>query len=151
MRLTLLKSAAEPNVDADREIHEFTYSLYPHSGDFRKGNVVKMAYALNCPMYTRIEEAHEGSLPQQLSFISVDKDNVVVEVVKKAEDSDHIIVRLYECFNQRAKVKCNLLKNIQCVEECDLLENTLNELKAEGNSFNFEIKPYEIRTFKIKL
>jgi len=125
MRITLLKSAVEPNIDADREIHEFTYSLYPHSGDFKKGNVVKMAYSLNCPMYAKIEEAHPGSLPQQLSFINIDRDNVIVEVVKKAEDSEHIIVRLYECFNQRVKVKCNLFKNIQTVEECDLLENVI--------------------------
>lgn len=151
MRLTLLKSATEPNVDADRETHEFTYSLYPHSGDFRRGNVVKNAYELNCPMYAKVEEAHDGVLPSQMSFISIDKENVVLEVVKKAEASDHVIVRLYECYNQRAKVNCSLFKNIETVEECDLLENSTATLKANGNTFSFDIKPYEIRTFKIKL
>lgn len=151
MRLTLLKSAAEPNVDGDREIHEFTYSLYPHNGDFRSGNVVKMAYALNCPMSSKVEDSHPGNLPDELSFISLNKDNVVIEVVKKAEDSDHIVVRMYECFNQRAKVTCRLPKTIQTVEECDLLENSISAAKPEGDSFSFNIKPYEIKTFKINL
>lgn len=41
MRLTLLKSAIYPNEEADKEIHEFVYSLYPHKGDWKDGNTVK--------------------------------------------------------------------------------------------------------------
>jgi alpha-mannosidase len=151
MRLTLLKSAVYPNVDADREEHEFTYSLYPHAGDWKEGKVTNSAYELNCPMYTRIEEAHEGSLPAQLSFITIDKDNVIIEVVKKAEASDHIVVRMYEYENKRAMVNCSLLKDIELVEECDMLENKIAALTSEHNKFSFEIKPYEIKTFKLKL
>jgi len=149
MRLTMIKSPTDPNPDADREVHEFTYSLYPHSGDWKQGNVAKMAYALNCPMYVKVEEAHEGNLPQHWSFINIDKNNVIIEVVKKAEASEDIIIRMYECFNQRSKVTCNLFNNIEVVEECDLLENSIETLQVYNNSFTFNIKPYEIKTFKI--
>lgn len=151
MRLTLLKSATQPNVDADREVHEFIYSLYPHSGDWKDADVVSMAYNLNCPMYAKVEAPHEGTLPAQLSLLNVDKSNVVVEVVKKAEDSDDIIVRMYECYNTRTRVKFTFFKQLERVAECDLMENEVKELDFDGNTFSFEIKPYEIKTFKLSV
>lgn len=150
MRLTLLKSAIYPNEEADKEIHEFVYSLYPHKGDWKDGNTVKMAYNLNCPMYAKIEGPHDGVLPERFSLLNVDKENVIVETVKKAEESDDIIVRLYEYQNKREKVTLTLFKEIKDVIECDLMENEINKIDFEGNSFKFEIKPYEIKTFKIK-
>ena len=149
MKLTLLKSATEPNVDADREYHEFTYSIYPHQGNWKDANTVDMAYSLNCPLYSKVEEAHSGMLPTQMAFLSTNATNVVVEVVKKAEDEDGIIVRMYECFNKRTAVSAGTFKTINSIWECDLMENNTDELAHSSNSFGFEIKPYEIKTFRI--
>lgn len=151
MRLTLLKSATHPNVDADREVHEFTYSLYPHKGGWKEAGTVQMAYELNCPMYAKVEDAHPGTLREEFSMVSVDRDNVVVEVVKKAEDSEAIIVRLYECYNRRTTATLCFFKEIAKAAECDLMENELTEMHMNGNQIAFEIKPYEIKTFKIRL
>lgn len=151
MRLTLLKSAKHPNVNADREIHEFTYSLYPHAGDFKAAGTVGKAYALNCPMYAKVENQHVGSLPVEFSFVKVDQENVIIEVVKNAEDSDDIIIRLYECYNRRSSVNLTVGTNICGIWECDLMENNMHELEHGKNSFNFNIKPFEIKTFKLKV
>ncbi|MCM1991820.1 alpha-mannosidase [Oceanirhabdus seepicola] len=151
MRLSLLKSPIWPNPEADRELHKFTYSLYPHCGDWKLAQTTQMAYNLNCPMYARVEEPHDGILPKELSFISVDTENVIIEAVKKAEDSDELIIRLYECYNRRTRVTVSFYKELEKVFECDLMEKVIEEIKVCGNSFEFEIKPYEIRTFKIKM
>ena len=50
IRLTLIKCGNYPNPDADKCRHEFTYSLFPHSGDFREAGTVKLAYLLNSPL-----------------------------------------------------------------------------------------------------
>jgi len=150
MRLTLLKSAKDPNVDADRELHEFTYSLYPHKGNFKTAGTVAMAYALNCPMFARVENPHMGSLPAEFSLTKTDSENVIIEVVKKAEDSDDIIIRLYECYNRRSSVHLTFGAGITHVWECDMMEKNLQELEHGSHSFNFDIKPYEIKTFKLK-
>lgn len=150
MRLTLLKSAAEPNVDADREEHQFIYSLYPHNGSWKEGKVVQNAYNLNSPFTVKVEESHEGCLPRCMSMFSLDKENVIIEVVKRAEGDDSMVLRLYEFQNRRTKVQCKAFKDIQSVCECDMLENEVVEIQSERMSFNFEIKPYEIKTFKIK-
>ncbi|WBW97283.1 alpha-mannosidase [Oceanirhabdus sp. W0125-5] len=151
LRLSLIKSPIWPNPDADRELHKFTYSLYPHKGDWKLAQTTQMAYNLNCPMYAKIEEAHSGALPKELSFISLDSENVIIEAVKKAEDSNEVIVRLYEYYNRRTTVTVNFYKELESVHECDLMEQELEKIKVCGNSFEFEIKPYEIKTFKLNL
>ncbi len=151
MRLTLIKSGIEPNPTTDQEEHKFTYSLYPHSGDWRQANTTQMAYKLNVPMYTKVEVAHEGSLLAQDSIAKVNKENVIIEVVKKAEDTDEIIIRMYEFHNKRSYVKLQLFSDIENVAECNLMEENSCDIDFKKNEIEFEIKPYEIKSFKIKL
>lgn len=150
MRLTLLKSAVSPNEDADRERHEFTYSLYPHEGGWRQSETETLAYSLNCPMYAVVTDAHAGSLPESFSFVGTDAGNVVIEVVKQAEDGDDTIVRLYEYKNERTNATLSFGKKFSEAWECDLMENGTRKLSAESDRFTFEIKPYEIKTFRVK-
>lgn len=150
IRLTLLKSAVNPNPEADKEQHVFTYSLYPHEGDFRSANTVQMAYKLNCPMYVQFEKPHEGILPKEFSFASMNKNNVVLEVVKKAEESEEYILRLYEGHNCRTKVNLTLCRPVESAYECDLLERNTMKLQAEGNKLELEFMPFEIKTIKVK-
>jgi alpha-mannosidase len=149
MRLTLLKSAVFPNPQADKEVHEFTYSIYPHEGDWRDADTVSQAYGLNYPLYAVAEEKHSGAMPETMSLISVDKNNCVIEVVKKAEDSNDLIVRMYECHNRRGKVAVRFAQPLTKVYECDMLENNLNEVDVTDTGFEFELNPYEIKTFKL--
>ena len=151
MRLTLLKSSCDPNPDADKEVHHLTYSIYSHNGDWKEGQTSQKAYELNTPFITTVEEAHKGELPSTLSLAKVDKDNVMIEVIKKAEDSDDLIVRMYEFHNKRSDVTLEFFKDVKEIKECNLLEKDLEELSPVGNKVNFTIKPYEIKTFKFKL
>ena len=151
LRLSLIKSAIHPNPEADKELHEFTYSLYPHAGDFKEAKVDQMAYRLNCPLYCVLQKSHEGNLPEEISFIRVDKDNIFVDTVKKAEDTDEYIVRLYENHNRLTRVCCSSYDTICSVVECDLMENEMAALSSVGNQFEFVMKPFEIKTFKIRM
>ncbi|MFW5985632.1 MAG: alpha-mannosidase, partial [Halanaerobiaceae bacterium] len=141
MRLTLIKSPVMPNEDADRERHEFTYSLYPHEGDWKKADTVNQAYQLNCPLYARVKEDDRGNLPEELSLAEVDQENVIIETVKQAEDDQSIIIRLYECYNRRTSVQLKLFAEPVKVQECDLKEEDIGVVEVQENEFNFEIKP----------
>ena len=110
-----------------------------------------MAYSLNTELFTKVETAHSGILNNKLSLINVDKDNVMIEVIKKAEDSDDIIIRLYEYENKRSNCMLEFSKYIKYIYEADMMENNISELESEENRVRFEIKPYEIKTFKVKL
>jgi alpha-mannosidase len=152
MRLTLIKSTCDPNPDADKEEHFFTYSLYTHDGTWKEAKTANEAYKLNTPLFTKIEEAHNGRLPRELGLAKVNKENVIIEVIKKAEDSSDLIIRMYEFHNKRTEVELSLCRDIEKVVECNLLENDINELDIIDNSnVKFTIKPYEIKTFKVTL
>ncbi len=151
MRLTLLKSSCDPNPYADKEEHFLKYSLYSHEGTWKDSDTVELAYQLNTPLFTRVEEAHEGDLNSSLSLVKLDKNNVMIEVVKKAEDSDYIVVRIYEFHNKRTNVTMEFMKDLFDVMECDLMEEKINSMEIiENNKIKFIINPFEIKSIKIK-
>ncbi len=142
--LTLIKSGILPNPVADQEEHFFTYSIYPHKGGWRDGDVVREAAKINQPAY-----ALKGTIEKPFSFVSTDKKNVMIETVKCAEDGSGVIIRMYECENAKTKMHVLFESNVNSVYECDLLENEIKEIKAEATSFEDIIKPYEIKTYKV--
>lgn len=147
--ISMLKSAVYPNPDADKEHHSFCFSLYPHKGGFREAGTIAKAYALNNPLKVVLKENESGSLPAVYSCIRVDQPNVVIEVVKKAEDEDADIIRLYEAFNRRTKAVLHFGHRIKTLYECNMLEETEREIECDGTTAVFEIRPYEIKTFQI--
>lgn len=151
MRITLLKSSCDPNPDADKEEHFFKYSLYTHTGSWKDAKTVQLAYDLNTPLFTKIEEAHEGELDKVFSLVNVDKENVMIEVIKKAEDSEDLIVRMYEFHNSRTEATLEFNRDVVEAVECSLMEENIKEINPIGNKLTFTINPFEIKTFKIKL
>lgn len=146
--LTLIKSGIEPNKTADQEEHVFTYALYTHKEMWSAAGTVQEAYKLNQPAYaTKGELKNTGK-----SFISTDKDNIIIETVKPAENGDGIIVRLYDCENSLTKATLNFAEGmLESVEECNLMEEKEADIEACGNSFTVSVKPYEIKTYRVRL
>jgi alpha-mannosidase len=150
IRLTLLRSPESPDPEADRGIHEFTYALLPHRGDWRE-RVLYAGMELNSPLLAQVATPHPGRLPKLRSTIAVDRSNVIVDAVKLAEDGDGVIVRVYEAHGSRGPVKITFTRPIAHAEECNLLEEKCGEVEVEGFHIAFEMKPWELRTFRIRL
>lgn len=146
--LTLIKSGIEPNKTADQEEHVFTYALYPHKEMWSAAGTVQEAYKLNQPAYaTKGELKNTGK-----SFISTDKDNIIIETVKPSENGDGMIVRLYDCENSLTKATLTFAEGmLESVEECNLMEEKEADIEACGNSFTVSVKPYEIKTYRVRL
>ena len=108
LRLSLLRSPVYPDPTADRGRHEFRYSLYPHAGTWQQAQTVRRGYELNYTLSAVQVEAHAGSLPPVHSFVTVQGDNVVLTAIKKAEDSNALILRLYEWAGKTAPLVLNL-------------------------------------------
>lgn len=149
--LSLLKSATSPNPEADKEYHEFTYTIYPHSGDWKEAGVAKEAYQLNNPFIGIIKETEGGILPTSYEACSVDAENVIVELIKEPEnmEADTTIIRLYEHFNRRTMVKIKFPYSVLKAMECNMMEDEKMCLDIADNEVILEIKPYEIKTIKI--
>ncbi|NQT92718.1 MAG: alpha-mannosidase, partial [Lentisphaerae bacterium] len=151
MRLTLLRSTSMPDPHADSGQQRFTYSLFPHAGDWASAGTPRMAAELNSPMLAVREKAHAGRLPPEWSLVQVDRDDVVVDTVKKAEDRNELVVRLYENANRRGRVTLTFGRDVESVRELDLMEAPGRTLRPRGRKVSLQIKPFEIRTLGVRL
>lgn len=152
MRLTLLKSAVSPDPQADQGLHRFTYSLLPHQGDWRDGQTVRRAYELNVPALVTPAYLPEGqSAPLASSFLSTDCSHIVIDTVKPAEDGRGLIVRLYEAHNQRGCGVLTFAAPLLSAEECNLLEESSGEACFQNKTLSFQVRPFEIKTFRVQL
>lgn len=80
----------------DQGRQEFRMLLAPHSGSWQDCGLVRLAEEFTAPVPVVYQGTHAGHRPLSASFLSVDAPNVVVSVVKKAEDGEDLIVRCYE-------------------------------------------------------
>jgi len=155
IRLTLLRAPTLPDPDADRGEHEFTYSLYVHQGDWRSAGVVQRAAELNAPLLVRHVGQKGGKvdvsvMPTQ-SPLSVDAENVIIEVLKKAEDGEALVLRAYEACGNATTAAFRFAFKVGRVTECDLLERPEQDLALRDNGFEAAFRPFEIKTFLIDL
>lgn len=150
IRLTLLRGPTIPDPLADLGIHQFKYSLLPHTGTWDE-RIQAAAYALNDPIIVYQKEKNDTikSDSANSSLFSVDQPNVIIETIKQAEDGHGIIIRLYESQRKRGTINITTISEISSVWETNLLEETVSQCKFHHNTIEFEIKPYEIKTLRI--
>jgi alpha-mannosidase len=94
-------------------------------------------------------KANSGKLSDVYSFVSANKDNIVIETVKEAEDGNGIIVRAYETWNSKTKATLTFCDEIKNATECNLIEDGADAVKFNGNALETEFKPFEIKTFRV--
>src|SRR5690606_28316898 len=101
----------------DQGVQRFTYTLLPHEGGWEEAGTVRRAAEINQRPIAIVETYHpEGTLPQSDSFLSVDRPNVIVSVVKKAEEGDDLILRAYECHREATDATIRLPKWNRVIE-----------------------------------
>lgn len=149
--LTLLTSGVFPFPDADKGLHELTYALMPHMGDWREANVVHEAGKLNEKPILSVYKPSlltEEKSSARYTMCEVSSPNVIVTSVKRAEDESGLIVRMYESSGIRTNVEWNLEGLCpKYIYECDMMEQKEREVVFDGQRAKFEIRPFEIKTF----
>ncbi len=150
IRLTLLRSPALPDPMADYGKHEFIYSLLPHSGSWEAGTQ-REAYALNDPVISyRSTVNSERRKPGHYSLLGVSTANVIVETVKRAEDGNGMIVRLYESQRKRGPVRLQFAFPVVKAWTTNLLEENETPLEVQQDTVSFDIKPFQIMTLRVE-
>ena len=150
LRLTLLRSPTSPDPDADRGRQRFTYSIYPHTGSWKQAQTVHRGYELNDPLTAHQVVSHTGTLPAEHSWASIDNPNVILTAIKKAEDADALIVRMYESTGTATEVKLHLPAGATAATETNLMEKPEGPtLQIHENILTIPIKPWQILTLQI--
>ncbi|ANE45241.1 hypothetical protein SY83_01625 [Paenibacillus swuensis] len=153
LRLSLLRSSDWPDRTADQGDHQFTYSLYPHLGNRREANIVREGYELNHSLIVVEGSSYSksGKLPFRHSFIHVEATGVILDTIKRSEDGDSTIIRLYESGGVRESIKLNLHLPLSAWQETNLLEEPMDKVhRIEETGLQVGMIPYQVRTLELK-
>ena len=144
--LSLLRGSCRPDPYADEGCHTFTYSIYPHKGSMQDSDVVEQAWFLNTPpLLSDITPCG----------FALDQDNIHVQALKQADyRDDALVIRLTEMKGMRNKAILKIPLLIKGVNETNMLEDILQDqsrFSFEAGQINFDMAPFEIRTFILNL
>jgi alpha-mannosidase len=165
MRMTLLRSAEYPfalraafglppvkgaeEQLTDQGEHHVAYALYPHAAGFKEALTAKRAYEFNYPMLPALEPSHRGRLPKALSFITTHPENVILTTVKKAEDTNDVILRVYETSGKDTDVTFDLAWTPKKAAVTDLMEAATSKVPVKGRAVGVRATGHEIATVRV--
>jgi alpha-mannosidase len=160
LRLTLLHTPKpgtwpRPFYQASQDLgrHIFRYAIAGHKGDWRDGTVPARAGQLNQPLQAFASTSHPGGLGRSVSLLAVDdpKHQVAVRAIKKAEDSDEIVVRVQELHGKPAHASLTFAGPIAAAREINAAEEPVGAAAASGGGLDVTLARYQPRTFAVKL
>ena len=132
--------------------HEFVYGLAGHAGDWRQGETDWQAYRLNDPLMAFESPKHTGALGKSFSFLRVNRSDVHVMAVKRAEESNEVIVRLVEMRGTPQRdVRVSFAAPVAAAREVTGQEMPLGKATVAEGGLVTSLAPYEIRSFAVKL
>jgi alpha-mannosidase len=111
---------------------------------------VRHGWEYDYPLSAVVTTAHPGALPASHSFASVTPENVVLTAVKKAEDSNSLIFRVYEWAGRAATVEFHVPAGATGATVTNLQETPEGgALTVSGDLVKAPIKPFEILTVRV--
>src|SRR5262249_3798402 len=127
------------------------YALVPHAGDWRDAGCFRDGLGFNRPLLCRKVLPHSGDLPARWGLLEVSSANVVVSAFKPGRDGTAVL-RVYEAAG-RATPATRIAFKARVVEArtANLLEDPEAELPVEQNAISLDLRPYQIRTIRLRL
>ncbi|MHB1295161.1 MAG: alpha-mannosidase [Anaerolineae bacterium] len=154
VRLSVVRGSVQPDPYADVGAQHCRYALLPHAGTWREADLPREGEAYNQPLlpvpwpYVNIEE----SLPSVHSFAQVSPSNVLLSVMKQAEDGTGCVLRLLETHGQACRAEIMLDRGILAAEEMDAVELSAGAvLTPDGRRLAVEFAPHQLKTLRLTL
>jgi len=127
------------------------YALYPHSGHWSESAVVEAAHSFNSPLRALATDAHEGTLPEEHSFLSIDLGGFEVTALKKADQGEEFILRGHEMRGTASRVGVQIRLPVERAFWADLLERSEKELEVQDGRIEFDCQPFQFVTLRLQM
>ncbi len=157
LRLTLIRtpgvSGGYPD-QATQDIghHEFLYGIAGHTGGWRSAQTDWQGQRLNAPLIAFEAPKHRGTLGKQFSLLKVSNPRIRVLGLKKAEESDEVVVRLVELDGKpQPDVKISFAAPITTAREINGQEQPVGSAKVSAGELVTSFGAYQPRTFALRL
>lgn len=157
VRLTLIytpgvRGGTEDQATQDFGRHEILYAIAPHSGDWRQGQVAWQGKRLNQPLRAFTVAAHPGKMGRSVSLVSASSSDVEIQALKKAEDSNELIVRLREINGTGANnVKLHFAQPVLAAREVNGQEQAIRPLTPTNGDLVCSVSAFSLKTVAVSL
>ena len=143
--MNLLRSPNYPDPTADIGEHQFAYSLLPHIGTLIESEVIAQANMLNHPPICA-----EGFKSESFCTpCTVSGQGVSLEVVKKAEKEDCLIIRIVETDGRHSTAILQVAGSGAKLIPTNLMEWEDGQAIDGTGPITIKLKPFEIATYKM--
>jgi alpha-mannosidase len=149
LSLSLLRSPTFPDPLADEGEHRFTYSLFPHPGDWTTAEVTAEAFRLNSPPIVVQGAASEAAG----GFVAVEGIELGLGSLKPAFEGEAIILRVYEPHGSRGSSRLTFDRPVRGAARVNLLEEPdtgARPVQVDGSTIDLDVRPFEIVTLRIE-
>jgi alpha-mannosidase len=126
--------------------YAFEYAIIPHEGGWARAYAEAHRFAT--PLRARWNPRGTGALPLSASFLEVDGNGTVVTALKRAEDGNGAIVRLYNTLGRKSKAALRLTEPWRRADIVDMNEDRLRAADVKGGRVSLSLKPNEIATYR---
>lgn len=148
IRLTLLRSPTYPWPEADQGEHRLRYAVLVHDGD--KAAVHEAAEDFNMPLRLfAVRETDGGDHACASPLVRMTTPGVALETVKRAEDGDGVILRLWETTGVRRSARIAVAERFRSAAVVDLLETGGESVGIDDGVVTLSFLPFEIITLKL--
>ena len=139
-----------PTPDAlELKPYTFEYAIQFHDKGWRHAEIYKRAQEFH-HLPIAVQAEGNGDLAPEFSFMEISPNNLILSALKKAEDSDEVILRFFETEGEPTEARVEVFREIKRVTLVDLLEREEKELPFTGRGLILKVKPFEIVTLKLK-
>ncbi|MGQ9632133.1 MAG: alpha-mannosidase [bacterium] len=132
----------------------FEYSLVPHSGTWESSEIYRDAHWFNAPLRAHQTGLHSGKLPPESSFIEVEPPSLVVSAIKKGEEGNFLILRLYNIGTRDVEGRIKIFKHCRDAKLVDLMEEEIDGQSlpiGDESKVNLKFKGGEIKTVRFAM
>jgi alpha-mannosidase len=146
--ISLVRGSLHPDPFADEGKHHFTYSFFPHLGNWVDGGVTREAKALNAPLVVTATSTDAKDRPP---FVTSDVVELGFAALKPAHDGDGLVLRVYEPHGDRGTASLIFQNAPSSASRVNILEEPVDggEVTIDGNTVSFEIAPFEVVTLQL--
>lgn len=129
--------------------HHFSFSLTSHHPDWKNG--YKFGRQSNEKLFVVFDPpaSENETLPEEISFFSVDRENAIISTIKKCEDDNSLIVRVYESEGKEGSSNLTSHFNLKKAFKTNIIEEEGVEISTNINHLNLDIGKHAIETFKL--
>ena len=127
--------------------HNYTYAVYPHAGDWKKGEIHRHGHEFNHRLFA--VQTDSAALAGALDNFELEPDNLIISALKKAEDDNAVIVRFFETRGEKCHATLKMPCQIKAASCVNLLEEEESSLDIKDGMLEMEVSPFEIVTLRL--